>query len=281
MVFIINMAFKKFIGAFCLALLSLTLLAQHRYMVFANGYRGMHHDSETTANTIQLEPQGYWYAYDDTLLKRFYTDIPIYIDGHHPLATSSHKTKFRVYASYVASRFGWIPGSKGWMLNDKPNQNGYYQRFSNGILCGDEFLIYADDNDSDESIPDTLDIVCHSMGYAYTLGFLDQVAHRFVLGKILLLAPEAPTLGGFDWNRFQEVWQYGSNRGERRADAPCRQDGIAPQAPVFGIEKLEPGKGGRLFLPKNAPRGFVRAHHLKYYSWFYNIKPGDWGYFSK
>lgn len=264
-----------------LVLCAAILQGQHRYMVFANGYRGMNHDQETTKNEVLLEPQGYWYNYDDTLLKRFPSDIAVYIDGHHPLSTSSHRTKFRVYASYIISRFGWIPGSDGWMLNDAPNSRGFYQRFSNGVVCGEEFLNYVDEHDADKTIPDTLDVVCHSMGYAYALGFLDQVSHRFVLGKMLILAPEAPTLEGFDWNLFQEVWQYGSNRGERGADAPCRQDGIAPQAPVLGINKLDPKKGGRLFLPKQAPRGFIKSHHLKYYTWFYSIKPGDRGYFAR
>ncbi|MFM7725322.1 MAG: hypothetical protein ACKO7B_01350, partial [Flavobacteriales bacterium] len=162
-------------------------------------------------------------------------------------------------------------------FNDEPNEEGFQMRYENGKRCGERFLgdyVYS-------YMPDTLDVVCHSMGYAYALGFLEVVKQQVVLGKILIMAPESPGVRGMDWNGFQEVWQYGSDRFEEDALVTCRQDGIAPQCAVSGIEKLEPGKGGRLFIPKGAKLGFIRSHHLSYWEWFYWIKKGDRGWFGR
>jgi hypothetical protein len=98
---------------------------------------------------------------------------------------------------------------------------------------------------------------------------------------MLILAPEGPGVMGYEWNRFEEVWQYGSDRFEKGADVTCRQDGIAPQCAVVGIDQLGPGKGGRLFIPKGARKGFIRSHHLSYWDWFYWIKKGDRGWFGR
>jgi hypothetical protein len=54
--------------------------------------------------------------------------------------------------------------------------------------------------------------------------------------------------------------------------------------PIKGIEQIEEGKGGRIFIPNNWPKskkGFLRSHPLNWFQWFYFIKPGDKGYFSR
>jgi hypothetical protein len=262
-------------------LCSISTSAQKRYMVFANGYKGMKHDKITTTNGVSLEPDSYWLNYDDTLIKRFAPVVPVYIDGHHPLSTSPHRSAWRVYTSFVVSRFQWISRGKGRMLNDKPNLPGFQLRKEHGRICGQNFLQMIYPNDSSARPKDTLDIVCHSMGYSYALGFLSAVDDRFVLGKMLILSAESPGVEGYDWNKFQEVWQYGSNRGEKDADIICRQDGIAPQCAVKNIEQLEKGKGGRYFVPRHAKHGFIRSHHLNWYGWFFEVRRGDWGYFGR
>lgn len=257
--------------------------AQQRYLIFANGYRGLHLDSMTTSNEIYtvspaggMSPAGYWFDIDDTLIARFQPVTPLYIDGHHPVSTSSHRTKGRSYWSWLVTRFGWL-GRSNWGFNDEPNVEGFRIRFQNGERCGERFL----DRYQQPYGRDTVDIVCHSMGYAYALGFIETVKRNVVLGKVLILAPESPGVQGTDWNMFKEVWQYGSNRFERKADITCRQDGVAPQCPVAGIDTLQPGKGGRLFIPKGAKKGFIRSHHLSYWDWFYDIRKGDWGWFGR
>jgi len=264
-------------------LIQLGTAAQNRYLVFANGYRGLHLDTLTTKNEIYsvspaggMSPAGYWFDIDDTLISRFQPCTPLYIDGHHPVSTSMHRTKRRSYRSWLVTRFGWV-GRSNWGFNDEPNEEGFQARYDNGKRCGERFL----DDYLKTPMLDTVDIVCHSMGYAYALGFIEMVAPHMVLGKALILAPESPGVRGMDWNKFQEVWQYGSDRFEKGADITCRQDGVAPQCAIAGIDKLEPGKGGRLFIPKGAKKGFIRSHHLSYWDWFYGIEKGERGWFGK
>lgn len=263
--------------------LPMAICAQQRYIVFSNGYRGLHLDTLTTTNDVYavspaggMSPAGYWFDIDDTLIARFEPVTPLYIDGHHPVSTSMHRTKGRSYWSWLVTRFGWV-GRSNWGFNDEPNEEGFQLRFENGRSCGERFIasyIRADRRD-------TLDMVCHSMGYSYALGFLEVVEPYVVLGKTLILAPESPGLRGMDWNKFQEVWQYGSDRYEQGADVTCRQDGVAPQCAVHGFDALDKEKGGRLFIPSGAKKGFIRSHHLSYWDWFYTIKKGDRGWFGK
>ena len=256
---------------------------QQRYLIFANGYRGFEVDTMMTSNEVytlspigKYSPSGYWYDYDDTLITRFHPDHALYIDGHHSITTSSHRTKWKSFKSYFLTRFGWF-GRRQWPFNDTPNQEGFMTRVENGKICGENFIREY----LNPEIKDTLDMVCHSMGYAYMLGFLSVVKSKMIPGKILILAPEGANIMGCEWNDFIEVWQYGSNRLEHKADVTFRQDGIAPQYPVKGIDQLKPGKGGRLFIPKHGKKGFIRSHHLSYWQWFFTIKPGDYGYFGR
>lgn len=264
---------KKIFNIGLLLLLSVSCFSQNRYIVFANGYRGLNNDSVTTSNNVYTSPfDGYWYNFDDTIISRFKGIIPIYIDGHHPISTSPHRTKGKSYLSWFASRFG-VVGNSGFGFNDNLNLGGFQLRVNNGKVCGEKFV-----NDFlNPVVKDTVDIVCHSMGYSYALGFIESIEPYVVLGKILIMAPESPSAGGMDWNQFQEVWQYGSNEN----DVTFFQDGVAPQGPILGLENLKGIKGGRVFIPENGKKGFIRSHHLKYWDWFYTIKEGDYGWFGK
>ena len=82
--------------------------AAKRYLVFINGYRGYKADKEITNNEVSTKPASYWYAIDDTISARFKTDIPLYIDAHHPLTNSMHKNKARFIKAYLLSRFCFI-----------------------------------------------------------------------------------------------------------------------------------------------------------------------------
>jgi hypothetical protein len=260
---------------------TISIHAQEHILIFANGYLGPKKDHIPRENGVTTKEQSYWYNYDDTIINRFAPTTPIYISGHHPLKTSPHRSKFRFACSYVFTRFVWFRSKRGFGLNTKQNPEGFLTRYENGKICGQNFLQFAKDSLKSNPRKDTLDIVCHSMGYAYMLGFLTQVDSIYNLGKILIIAPETPDFMGYDWNKFQEVWQYGSNLGEKKADVICMQDGIAPQGPVKNLETLAKEKGGRVFVPKHASRGFIFSHHLNWFDWFYTIHPGDYGFFTR
>jgi hypothetical protein len=121
------------------------------------------------------------------------------------------------------------------------------------------------------------------MGYAYALGFMDVLDGKVVFGKIYILAPENACVGGFDWSKVEEVWQYGSNLDQANPDPVWEQDGIAPQCQVKGLEKVDKNKGGRAFIPKDWPhKNFVDSHMLNYYFWIFDrIKKGEPGYINR
>lgn len=250
--------------------------AAKRYLVFINGYRGYKADKEITNNEVSTKPASYWYAIDDTISARFKTDIPLYIDAHHPLTNSMHKNKARFIKAYLLSRFCFISRKSRWVLNDNINAAGFMERFEHGSIAGRNFI----EEHCRVGIKDTIDIVSHSMGYAYSLGFIEEVKDRCIFGKMLAFAPESANFMGSDWSIFQEVWQYGSNMDQPHSDIICLQDGIAPQTQINGLDKMMPNKGGRVFLPEIAKRGFVKSHHLYFYTWFYSIKPNEFGYFK-
>ncbi|MFM8596968.1 MAG: hypothetical protein ACKOBN_07750 [Flavobacteriales bacterium] len=260
-------------------LLPALMLAQD-YILFINGYRGPKHDAEITNNQFhEKDPTGYWYALDDSIIKRFPNAKPLYLDAHHPITTSTHLTMTKAVRSYVFSRFCWYRRKSTWVMNTMPNPNGFEIRVENGIKAAQLLNKYFSENP-----PGKIHVVCHSMGYAYFLGIIDVLSPRYTFGKALFLSPEAANSGTRDWSLFDEVWQYGANADVAAADPICLQDGIAPQQAVPGIENLPPTtKGGRIYIPSNYPKsklGFIKSHHLAYYNWFYWIKPSERGYFS-
>ena len=117
------------------------------------------------------------------------------------------------------------------------------------------------------------------MGYAYALGIVDVLKGKIPFGRLYIIAPENAAAGDINLNDFEEVWQYGANLGEPGADPLHMQDGVAPQTAVKGIDKLKKGKGGRVFIPKDEPKGFLKSHSIGNYKWIFSkILKGDDGY---
>jgi len=255
-----------------------------RLMVFVNGNRGAKFNKVTTDNAIYFkDPTGYWYDYDDTIIKRFQPVTPIYFDGHHPVTTSQHRSSARFLKAYFFSRFCWVSKKSKWVLNTKYNEKGFQIRVQNGKIAGQKLKKYLVENQL-LSMNTTIDFVNHSMGYAYTLGIIDELKSFVKFGKFLAIAPESGGLQNPDWSLFDEVWQYGCNMDKPDCDVIYFQDGIAPQTALKNIESIDKSKGGRIFIPENWPKsqlGFLKSHHLNWFQWFYTIKPNDRGYFSR
>lgn len=250
-------------------------------LIFINGYRGPKHNSELPDNQLNLkDPTGYWYHLDDTIINRFTSTTAVYFDAHHPLSTSTHRTKLRVAKSYLFSRFCWLRKDSRWVLNKEINANGFQERVENGRLAALELKKYLLTHPTNQ-----LHFVCHSMGYAYMLGMIDVLAEENSFGKALILSPEGANTQGRDWSLFEEVWQYGARADDPKANPIFWQDGIAPQQPIVGIDQLPPSTtGGRVYIPESYPRnklGFIKSHHLAYYQWFDLIQPSDFGYFKQ
>ena len=172
-------------------------------------------------------------------------------------------------------------------LNTKPNIAGFNERRKNGQKAGralladlTRFKLRALTNPNDNAIV-TLDIVAHSMGYAYALGMIDILKGKIPLGRFYIIAPENAAAGDINLNDFEEVWQYGANLGEPNADPIHLQDGVAPQAPVKGLDKIKNPileKMGRAFIPNGEPKGFLQSHSIGNYKWIFKQTSDKEGY---
>jgi hypothetical protein len=171
-----------------------------------------------------------------------------------------------------------------------PNYAGFQERFTSGVLAGQNFL-YKINNFHVSGRVDTVDIVCHSMGWAYSLGIIEKLRtsqsfldHKFVFGKLIILAPENPNGYGFsvsylkenlyasseaDKHRgmFKEVIHFGSrHKDDPNIYHPCQMDGIAHQTIIDGI-------GTMTYLQnKVGPNsyGYGAAHFHGYYKAFFD-----------
>ena len=104
-----------------------------------------------------------------------------------------------------------------------------------------------------------IDIVSHSMGYAYALGFAEELQDEYDLGAFYTFAPENPTATQSIPSGIDEFWQYGS--GEE--DEPWYyKDQIAPQKPIPGMDKLKI-KSGQIPIPEDIYKGFTETFEFK------------------
>jgi hypothetical protein len=289
--------------------------AKRRTLLFVNGYRLAIPENHDTDNSIQkIDSKNYW---DSDIVNGFIDRLKsgnvFYADGHMSISTSNHKTIGNFYCSakntiaafpesateaglkYADNLLTLIPeigpeikisidmACLGSGLDIIHNDSGFLARRKQGLLAGTNFLNEMKANktifkNKDGLIADTLDIVCHSMGYAYALGMIDALKDKVPFGRFYIIAPENPgSISGDDNNfdKFTEVWQYGSNE----AWSTDKQDGIAPQEAVKNIEQLptENTKGGRVFIPinNNIKRGFYISHTIGNYKWIFDIKPNQ------
>lgn len=251
-----------------------------RILVFSNGYRGPDKNNDVSDDIVTSGDRfSYWMGIDKEFIKRIAPFETYYIDGSHGIATSSHKSMLKFGWSIAAVKT-FAPKDYYEILNSQPNEIGFNERREKGKIAGKAFLNARCNSPACIETLDTVDIVCHSMGYAYALGFIDAIQGKVIFGKIYIIAPENACVGGADWSQFEEVWQYGSNLDQPNPDPVWEQDGIAPQCQVKGLEKVPPTKGGRAFIPKDWPtKNFVDSHMLFNYFWMFNrIKKGEPGY---
>lgn len=254
-----------------------------RILIFSNGYRGPNRNNDNSDNLVTSNDRsGYWLGLDKAFKKRLAPDESFYIDGHESIRTSSHKSMVNFGISIAAVKI-FCKKDFYTILNSKPNVKGFKERREEGKVAGKAFLIAKCNALNCIETIDTIDIVCHSMGYSYVLGLIDELQGKVIFGKMYIIAPESASVGGADWSMFEEVWQYGANLDQPNPDAVWKQDGIAPQSQVFGLEKVPTDKGGRVFFPDYWPiKNFIDSHMLYNYMWIFdNIQRGEKGYIQK
>ncbi len=136
-------------------------------------------------------------------------------------------------------------------------------------------------NSDNTKIVGKIDIVAHSMGFAYSLGMVsylrdkmepDQNGHRF--GRFYILAPEnACSAPAFPVSDFEEIYQYGTvEYGQQNPHKAFENDGVAPQCTVTGLSALTQSNYARVRFPTNSKfLNFVDAHLVANYLWIFNI----------
>jgi hypothetical protein len=158
-------------------------------------------------------------------------------------------------------------------LNTTPNIEGFNERRAHGRIAGDAFVTQLK-NTNFRVETDELDIVCHSMGFAYAQGMIEVIKEqmpKIKLGGYYIIAPENAKTGSVNVSEWKEIWQYGFD--ESKTDKMWLQDGIAPQTPVGDIGTH------RAYIPeKDVPKGFIKSHQVKYYPWIFGLKYGQEGY---
>ena len=261
-------------------------------------------EKASTKNNIQNHDVfDYWKPWNK-IDKRFIHKIQphkvLFADGHHSIETSNYKVSklpFYIdffnklgnlgYFAFVAQHYPKqctdlrnhrctyvnIPklGKKKTLdlLPFASNTNGFNERVKNGRIAGKN-LLQSLNSPNHTSKDDSLFIVCHSMGFAYSLGIIDEIRGQIKFGGLYIIAPENPNSGRINSDEWDEVWHYGVDENS----AECLQDGIAPQAEIRGL------KDNRVFFPeKEFPNlGFSASHFVGNYTWIFDLKENEKGF---
>ncbi len=252
-----------------------------RVLLFVNGYRGYEREENESDNLVTSKDRyHYWYKLDDRFIDTLKPTESYYLDGSLSVKTSNHRNTIRFVKSFYLAKHFVSKGDslKNYRsrLNVDPNPKGFYYRKEKGRIGGKALLLKLHQQQKD-----TIDIVCHSMGYAYALGMIEVLKDHVVFGNMYILSPENGGQDGADWTQFQQAWQYGSNLDQPNPDPIWEQDGIAPQCEVKGM--IYDSKHGRAFIPKTwAKKNFVDSHMPYNYDWiFERIKKGEAGYIER
>ncbi|MFT5778461.1 MAG: hypothetical protein ACI837_001417, partial [Crocinitomicaceae bacterium] len=286
-----------------------------RILVFVNGYRptSLGNSFEENFNDVtkfglefpnsnnliyDFDRYEYWRPWKefDLLFKdRINPGETYYADGHFSVSTSNHRSlvNFTTLAGIYPKRCqdpnkhvcktsssgGIFHGEEKTvnLFELEPNIDGFNERKRNGKIAGRN--LYQMFNElPNKSRNDTLFIVAHSMGFAYSLGVVEELRGKINFGGFYIIAPENASVGLVKMSEWMEVWQYGSNFDQYKYKAPCLLDGIAPQTKVGGLSNK-----CRVYIPESyfEKRGFFSTHFIGNYRWIFDLKPKTQGYIKQ
>jgi hypothetical protein len=285
--------------------------ATKRILVFVNGYRPTSNGHSFEENFGDIQKNGIefpnssnliynydrfnywrpWKAIDEQFIKRINPTETYYADGHFSVETSNHRSLYSfssLSTSYPRrcnnrkkhichtqkikslSLYGDKVVKTKDLLPSNSNQSGFDKRVNNGKIAGRNLLVMLNEIPN-RSVNDTLFIVAHSMGYAYSLGIIEELRGKIAFGGYYIISPENASAGKVKLDEWGQVWQYGS---DFITDPPCLQDGVAPQTCAGGLSENE-----RVYIPENLyyRKGFFDSHFIGYYEWIFKIPEGQKG----
>lgn len=198
------------------------------------------HNSAATYN----DDVDYWGPIDDNFINSINVPQTIYVDGSYPTTTASID----------------IPGFNVRVAGGRESGNDILDKIKRGLIC------------IDKQTP--IDVVSHSMGFAYSLGVIDVLQKAgYKISWFYCIAPENPSAGYVPQN-IDMIWQYGSDEVNHPTWA---KDLIAPQSPIPNI-----GLSRRVFIPASVydswkPHllGCYYAHKVVNYRWIFERKEKD------
>lgn len=289
-----------------------------RILVFVNGYRPTSLGQTFEENFSDIQNNGleypdsknfiynfdrydYWQPWNEINLlfqKRINPDDTYYADGHFSVSTSNYRSLINFsnistmypkkckdplkHTCYTIQNptFQQFLFSNSKTINQlkmRPNLYGFNFRKAKGRIAGKNLLQVINEN-PEFSKNDTLFIVAHSMGFAYSQGIVEVLRGKVNFGGYYIIAPENGKSGRVNDQEWEEVWQYGSNFSSKYPDAPCLQDGIAPQHKVPGLPDDK-----QIFIPKSFYRykGYYNSHFIGFYTWVLRIEKEKPGYIEQ
>lgn len=235
-------------------------------IVFVNGYRmampvaNIIREFKRNDEVTTFDVNDYWNDIDDQFKTRLKDQFSFYADGDAPTLTAKNnmgfearKTHGRKAAQSLMRKLSAIKFAPSGITTLDASKFGMSAALSN--------------QNTAKKIP--IDIVCHSMGYAYALGMIEELtASGYWVDRLYAIAAENPTLG-YTPNYLDVANQYGSGPD----DPWYQQDRIAPQGKIPGISE-------RAFIPEGVPKGPYDSHSIANYGWIFKIKQDAQGYIS-
>lgn len=289
-----------------------------RILIFVNGYRPTSLGSTFEENFEDIRKYGlefpnsvnrlftedrynYWHPWkqiDDTFRLRINPTEYYYADGHHSVSTSNHRSllNFTTNSSIYPKRcpdakhhvcyttntvgsklFGSKKAKTMSLLATKSNKRGFRVRENSGRIAGRNLYQMLNELPN-TSRNDTLYLVVHSMGFAYSQGIVNHLRGKINFGGYYILAPENAEAGQVNLAEWKQVWQYGSNLNPANPEAPCLQDGVAPQSAVRGLSEKQ-----RIYIPASLfkRKGYFDSHFIGLYTWIFRIPCGEKGYIKQ
>jgi hypothetical protein len=232
---------------------------------------------------VAYDSKEYWgSSLVDNFVTRLRPKKVTYMAGYDNVGTSNHKTLSDFVVSMASSyKAKYTLGVACYLnpacvsLNTKPNISGFNQRRNNGKQRGMDYVNMLRSEcvkGADGLVHDTVDVVCHSMGFAHALGIIDDIKEAMKtdlkglkLGRFYIIAPENACSGEVNVGEWEQVWQYGSSE-EKLKDKPWLQDGVAPQCAVQGLTD-----DNRAYIEdqNKISQGFLESHLIKNYGWIF------------
>lgn len=171
--------------------------------------------------------------------------------------------------------------------SDPPNYIGFGDRQHNGYVYGVDLVnkIKAGKvkikKNANGKVIGKIDIVAHSMGFAYAYGISRALLEDIELGisqlgNFYVLAPEnACAAVGINLGKYESIWQYGTAENGPNPHLAWERDGVAPQCAIPGID-WNKSPYGRVRFQGTAD--FINAHLGGNYGWVLNRTSQQTGY---